>query len=181
MKINPAYLRLLGSVACVSLGWFSRRSYLTEFLLARRRGVAMWLWVACSISLKGAWFSLMKYAVIVHDLSNCRKRMFFPSLCLNAMEHTVLVTVAPCWKKGITCEQAVEPTDPQVSKNDLFYCGRKAIRRGDEQKIWFLKSNFKLAAKTIVDICKARWHVELFFKWIKNWKSNHMKASARMR
>ncbi|WP_373092295.1 transposase [Zhongshania sp.] len=25
-----------------------------------------------------------------------------------------------------------------------------------------------MAAKTIVDICKARWHVELFFKWIKN-------------
>jgi IS4 transposase len=31
----------------------------------------------------------------------------------------------------------------------------------------FLTNNFKLAAKTITDIYKARWQVELFFKWIK--------------
>ncbi len=31
----------------------------------------------------------------------------------------------------------------------------------------FLTNNFKLAAKTIADIYKARWDVELFFKWIK--------------
>ncbi|WP_445083895.1 transposase [Candidatus Vondammii sp. HM_W22] len=31
----------------------------------------------------------------------------------------------------------------------------------------FLINNFKLAAKSIADIYKARWQVELFFKWIK--------------
>ncbi len=31
----------------------------------------------------------------------------------------------------------------------------------------FLTNNFKLAAKTIADIYKARWQVELFFKWVK--------------
>jgi IS4 transposase len=31
----------------------------------------------------------------------------------------------------------------------------------------FLTNNFKLAARTIADIYKARWDVELFFKWIK--------------
>ena len=31
----------------------------------------------------------------------------------------------------------------------------------------FLTNNFTLAAKTIADIYKARWQVELFFKWIK--------------
>jgi len=31
----------------------------------------------------------------------------------------------------------------------------------------FLTNNFKLAAKMIADIYKARWQVELFFKWIK--------------
>ena len=31
----------------------------------------------------------------------------------------------------------------------------------------FLTNNFTLSAKTIADIYKARWQVELFFKWIK--------------
>ena len=31
----------------------------------------------------------------------------------------------------------------------------------------FLTNNFKLAAKTIADIYKSRWRVELFFKWVK--------------
>jgi IS4 transposase len=31
----------------------------------------------------------------------------------------------------------------------------------------FLTNNFRLAARTIADIYKARWHLELFFKWIK--------------
>lgn len=31
----------------------------------------------------------------------------------------------------------------------------------------FLTNNFNLAAKTIADIYKSRWQVELFFKWIK--------------
>ncbi len=31
----------------------------------------------------------------------------------------------------------------------------------------FLTNNFSLSAKTIADIYKARWQVELFLKWIK--------------
>ncbi|MCB1986375.1 MAG: transposase [Burkholderiales bacterium] len=31
----------------------------------------------------------------------------------------------------------------------------------------FLTNHFKLAARTIGDVYKARWRVELFFKWIK--------------
>jgi IS4 transposase len=30
-----------------------------------------------------------------------------------------------------------------------------------------LTNHFKLAARTIADVYKARWHVERFFKWIK--------------
>jgi len=31
----------------------------------------------------------------------------------------------------------------------------------------FMTNNLKLAAKTIADIDKSRWQIELFFKWIK--------------
>ena len=36
-----------------------------------------------------------------------------------------------------------------------------------EKLYTFITNNFKLAAKTIADIYKDRWKVELFFKWIK--------------
>ncbi len=35
------------------------------------------------------------------------------------------------------------------------------------KQYYFLTNNFKLAAKTISDIYKDRWQIELFFKWIK--------------
>ena len=36
-----------------------------------------------------------------------------------------------------------------------------------KKKLVFLTNNFKLAASTIAAIYKARWQIELFFKWIK--------------
>ena len=31
----------------------------------------------------------------------------------------------------------------------------------------FLTNNFKLSSRTIADLYKSRWEVEIFFKWIK--------------
>jgi hypothetical protein len=36
-----------------------------------------------------------------------------------------------------------------------------------QKRLVFLTNNFVLPAKTIADLYRSRWHVELFFKWIK--------------
>ena len=70
--------------------------------------------------------------------------------------------------KGLTCDQTIEFTGPQVSKK----CPVQLRRIGYTDTVTgkhyvFLTNNFKLAARTIADIYKARWQVELFFKWVK--------------
>ena len=70
--------------------------------------------------------------------------------------------------KGITSDQTIEFTGTQTAKKcpvKLRRIGYRDIKTGKHYV--FLTHNFKLAAKTIADIYKARWEVELFFEWIK--------------
>ena len=70
---------------------------------------------------------------------------------------------------GLTCDQTIELTGIQPQK-----IGMPKLRRvgySDPmtgQYYEFITNNFKLSAKTIADIYKERWQVELFFKWIKH-------------
>lgn len=70
--------------------------------------------------------------------------------------------------KGLTSDQTIEFTGTQTAKKCPVQLRRIGYRDPDTNKHYtFLTNNFKLAAKTIADIYKARWDVELFFKWIK--------------
>ena len=70
--------------------------------------------------------------------------------------------------KGLTSDQTIEFTGTQTAKQCPIRLRRIGYRDPETGKHYvFLSNNFKLAAKTIADIYKARWQVELFFKWIK--------------
>jgi hypothetical protein len=70
--------------------------------------------------------------------------------------------------KGLTSDQTIEFTGLQIAKKCPVQLRRIGYRDPATGKHYvFLTNNFKLAARTIADIYKARWQVELFFKWVK--------------
>ncbi|MDB4222563.1 IS4 family transposase, partial [Granulosicoccus sp.] len=71
-------------------------------------------------------------------------------------------------KTGLTSDQTVEFTGYYASKKCPIGMRRIGYRDVETGKHYvFLTNNFKLSANTIAKIYKARWQIELFFKWIK--------------
>jgi len=69
--------------------------------------------------------------------------------------------------KGLTCDQTILITGAKA-KSCPVPLRRIGFRDPETGKHYvFLTNNFHLAAKTIADIYKSRWQIELFFKCIK--------------
>jgi putative transposase len=68
--------------------------------------------------------------------------------------------------KGSTCDKILELTGIPTAKKCPIPQRRIGYRDAKTVKHYlFLIDNLKLSAKTIADIYKARWQVELFFEW----------------
>jgi hypothetical protein len=69
---------------------------------------------------------------------------------------------------GVQCDQTIVPANFYPRKR--YPEPLRRIRYWDAQKdkrLVFLTNNFTLPAPTIAQLYQCRWHVELFFKWIK--------------
>ena len=69
---------------------------------------------------------------------------------------------------GLICDQTIRLTVLATAKKYPDKIRRVKYRDPETNKVLvFLTNNFDLPAKTITDLYKQRWQVELFFKWIK--------------
>ena len=70
-------------------------------------------------------------------------------------------------RQGLTSDQTIQlsGTKAHDCPHKLRRIGYRDIETGKHYV--FLTNNFKLAAKTIADIYKDRWQIEIFFRWIK--------------
>lgn len=69
---------------------------------------------------------------------------------------------------GLICDQTIKLSG-QNSIRDFPESLRRVKYRDKERNktLTFITNNFSLPAMTIADLYRSRWHVELFFKWIK--------------
>ena len=96
------------------------------------------------------------------------KGIFFVTRIKRNAKYRVLKRHSIISGKGLTSDQAIEFTGAVTAKKCPIPLRRIGYRDPVTGKhYFFLTNNFKLAAKTIADIYKSRWQVELFFKWIK--------------
>jgi len=97
-----------------------------------------------------------------------QQKLFFVVKVKSNMQYTVLGQQDVLKKKGIVSDCQIKLTG-QESKDNYPKTLRLVTyvdqETGEEHQ--FFTNNFKLAARTIADLYKSRWNIEIFFKWIK--------------
>jgi putative transposase len=94
--------------------------------------------------------------------------IFFVTRLKSNAQYRVIERHSVLKEKSLTSDQTIEFTGVQTAKKCPIPVRRIGYRDAETGKHYvFLTNNFTLSAKTIADIYKARWQVELFFKWVK--------------
>jgi putative transposase len=121
--------------------------------------------------------ALPKGSVVVFDKGyNCYRwhnsltenGIFFVSRIRSNAKYRVLERHTVNGGSGITSDQTIEYTALRTDGSKLKPIRRIGYREPETGKHYiFISNQFSWSAKTIADIYKQRWQVELFFKWIK--------------
>ena len=83
-------------------------------------------------------------------------------------KYRVLKRSAVSKAQGVTSDQIIEYTSDRSRQNNLRPVRRIGFYDAQTNKHYaFITNHLSWAAKTIADIYKQRWQVELFFKWVK--------------
>jgi len=71
-------------------------------------------------------------------------------------------------RRGVVADETIEILGDAARRAQLPKLRRVTyIDRASAQRYEFLTNNFRLAARTIADLYKERWQIELFYKWLK--------------
>ena len=92
------------------------------------------------------------------------RKAYFVTRAKENIVYTVIGQHTEKLKKDILSDEVI------ALSNDKYTKPLRLIRYYDNESgeiIVFLTNNFKLAPHTITQIYKARWQIEIFFKWIK--------------
>ena len=96
------------------------------------------------------------------------KGIFFVTRIRGNAQYRVLKRQPVNKGSGVTSDQIIEYTSPRKDIQALKAIRRVGYRDPQTGKHYaFITNQFNWSARTIADIYKQRWQVELFFKWIK--------------
>jgi len=100
--------------------------------------------------------------------SLAQRKLFFVIKVKSNMKYTVLGQQDSPKKKGIISDCRIRLTG--LSSQEKYPDHLRLVTYVDQETgevHEFFTNNFKLAARTIADLYKSRWQIEIFFKWIK--------------